>query len=194
MCDVFTMLEHSDKPAKKISFAYVGDAHNNVGNSLLVAGAMSGMDVRMVGPQELWNSGDVMASASAIAATTGAFLLQTSDPARGLAGVDFVYTDVWVSMGEAESVWTERLDLLAAYQVNASLMALTGRKDTAFMHCLPAFHDRHTELGEKIFKKTGRTALEVTDEVFESEQSIVFDQAENRMHTIKAILVATLEH
>jgi ornithine carbamoyltransferase len=193
LCDMFTMLEHSGRPANEISFAYIGDARNNVGNSLVVAGAMSGMDVRMVGPQRLWNSEEVMASASAIAATTGASLLQTSDPVRGLAGADFVYTDVWVSMGEPESVWTERLELLDAYQVNASLMALTGRADTAFMHCLPAFHDRHTELGEKIFKKTGRMALEVTDDVFESDASIVFDQAENRMHTIKAMLVATLE-
>lgn len=193
LCDVFTMIEHSRKPANEISFAYVGDARNNVGNSLLVAGAMSGMDVRMVGPQRLWNSTEVAATASAIAATTGATLLQTSDPARALDGVDFVYTDVWVSMGELESVWTERLTLLSDYQVNATLMSLTGRRDTAFMHCLPAFHDRYTEIGNKIFKATGRTALEVTDEVFESEQSIVFDQAENRMHTVKAILVATLE-
>lgn len=193
LCDVFTMLEHSGKPSSEISFAYVGDARNNVGNSLLVAGAMSGMDVRMVGPQSLWNSESVLAAASAIADTTGASLLQTSDPARGLEGVDFVYTDVWVSMGEPESVWTRRLELLSDYQVNASLMSLTGRADTAFMHCLPAFHDRHTEIGHKIFTQTGREALEVTDDVFESTQSIVFDQAENRMHTIKAILVATLE-
>jgi len=193
LCDVFTMLEHSGKTSDEISFAYVGDARNNVGNSLLVAGAMSGMDVRMVGPQELWNSPSVVASASAIAETTGATLLQTSDPAGGLDGVDFVYTDVWVSMGEPESVWTRRLKVLNNYQVNRSLMSLTGRPDTAFMHCLPAFHDRRTEIGHKIFTETGRTALEVTDEVFESPQSIVFDQAENRMHTIKAILVATLE-
>jgi len=193
LCDVFTMLEHSGKPSNEISFAYVGDARNNVGNSLLVAGAMSGMDVRMVGPESLWNSTEVMATASAIAGTTGASLMQTSDPAQALAGVDFVYTDVWVSMGEPESVWTRRLELLNDYQVNASLMALTGRAETAFMHCLPAFHDRHTEIGHKIFTETGREALEVTDEVFESPQSIVFDQAENRMHTIKAVLVATLE-
>jgi ornithine carbamoyltransferase len=187
------MLEHSGKASDEISFAYVGDARNNVGNSLLVAGAMSGMDVSMVGPQALWNSKAVMTEASAIAKTTGASLLQTSDPAQGLAGVDFVYTDVWVSMGEPESVWARRLELLNDYQVNESLMALTGRADTAFMHCLPAFHDRHTEIGHKIYEQTGREALEVTDDVFESPQSIVFDQAENRMHTIKAILVATLE-
>ncbi|MDR7085216.1 ornithine carbamoyltransferase [Aeromicrobium panaciterrae] len=193
LCDVFTMLEHSGKAADKISFAYVGDARNNVGNSLLVAGAMSGMDVRMVGPQSLWNSESVMASATAIARETEATILQTSDPRRGLEGVDFVYTDVWVSMGEPEKVWTERLELLNDYQVNADLMSLSGRKDTAFMHCLPAFHDRRTEIGEKIFKQTGRVSLEVTDEVFESDSSIVFDQAENRMHSIKAMLVATLE-
>jgi ornithine carbamoyltransferase len=192
LCDVFTMLEHSGKPSDEISFAYVGDARNNVGNSLLVAGAMSGMDVRMVGPQSLWNSEKVLADASAIARSTGASLLQTSDPARGLEGVDFVYTDVWVSMGEPESVWTRRLELLNDYQVNTSLMALTGRADTAFMHCLPAFHDRHTKVGEELFQSTGMDALEVTDEVFESHHSIVFDQAENRMHTIKAVLVATL--
>lgn len=193
LCDVFTMLEHSGKDSDEISFAYVGDARNNVGNSLLVAGAMSGMDVRMVGPQSLWNSDSVMASASAIARETDATILQTSDPRRGLEGVDFVYTDVWVSMGEPEKVWTERLELLNDYQVNADLMSLSGRNDTAFMHCLPAFHDRRTEIGEKLFKQTGRDSLEVTDEVFESDNSIVFDQAENRMHSIKAMLVATLE-
>jgi len=134
-----------------------------------------------------------MQSASDIATVTGASILQTTDPVLGLEGVDVVYTDVWVSMGEPDSVWTERLELLNDYQVNTGLMALTGRSDTAFMHCLPAFHDRHTEVGDMIFRKTGRTALEVTDEVFESDQSIVFDQAENRMHSIKAMLVATLE-
>ena len=192
LCDVFTMIEHSGKASSEISFAYVGDARNNTANSLLVAGAMSGMDVRMVGPQSLWNSDDVFAIASSIADRTGASLLQTDDPVKGLAGVDFVYTDVWVSMGEPDDVWSERLALLSDYQVNVTLMALSARPDTAFMHCLPAFHDRHTEIGEKIFKETGRTALEVTDEVFESNQSIVFDQAENRLHTIKALLVATL--
>lgn len=194
LCDVFTMLEHSGKAGDKISFAYVGDARNNVGNSLLVAGAMSGMDVRMVGPKSLRNSESVIQSARAIADTTGASLLQTSDPERGLDGVDFVYTDVWVSMGEPEHVWTERVELLNNYQVNSRLMSLSGRSDTAFMHCLPAFHDRRTEVGEMLFQQTGRESLEVTDEVFESASSIVFDQAENRMHTIKAMLVATLEN
>lgn len=193
LCDIFTMLEHAGEAADGISFAYVGDAHNNVGNSLLIAGAMTGMDVRMVGPEQLWNAPHIVEAAKEIATRTGASILQTTDAAVGLKDVDFVYTDVWVSMGEPESVWTERLDLLNDYQVNAELMALSGRSDTAFMHCLPAFHDRHTEVGDKIFKLTGRDALEVTDEVFESEQSIVFDQAENRMHSIKAILVATLE-
>jgi ornithine carbamoyltransferase len=193
LCDMFTMLEHADEAADGISFAYVGDARNNVGNSLLVAGAMTGMDVRMVGPESLWNAPDVVAAANDIASVTGASILQTADTAEGLAGVDFVYTDVWVSMGEPETVWNERIELLQTYQVNAALMALTGRDDTAFMHCLPAFHDRNTEVGEQIFQQTGRDALEVTDEVFESRQSIVFDQAENRMHSIKAMLVATLE-
>ncbi len=193
LCDMFTMLEHTEEDADRISFAYVGDARNNVGNSLLIAGAMTGMDVRMVGPKSLWNKPDVVKTAAEIAKTTGASILQTTDPVKGLAGVDFVYTDVWVSMGEPEDVWSKRIALLEEYQVNADLMGLTGRTDTAFMHCLPAFHDRHTEIGDVIYKQTGRTALEVTDDVFESPQSIVFDQAENRMHSIKAILVATLE-
>lgn len=193
LCDMFTMLEHSGLAGDKISFAYLGDARNNVGNSLLVAGAMTGMDVRMVGPKELWNASAIVDSATAIAKETGASILHTTDPAVGLAGVDFVYTDVWVSMGEPDKVWNQRIELLNAYQVNSSLMALSGRSDTAFMHCLPALHNRHTEVGDKIFRQTGREGLEVTEEVFESPQSIVFDQAENRMHSIKAMLVATLE-
>ncbi|TXL57550.1 ornithine carbamoyltransferase [Aeromicrobium terrae] len=193
LCDMFTMLEHADEDIDGLSFAFVGDARSNVGNSLLVAGAMTGMDVRMVGPKPLWNTPDVVKAASEIAVGTGASILQTTDPVKGLAGVDFVYTDVWVSMGEADSVWAKRIELLREYQVNAELMALTGRRETAFMHCLPAFHDRHTEVGDAIYRQTGMTALEVTDDVFESSQSIVFDQAENRMHSIKAMMVATLE-
>ena len=193
LCDMFTMIEHSGKDPREISFAYVGDARNNMGSSLMTAGAMTGMDVRMVGPRELWTDDAVAESASRIADETGAQLLRTDDVSRGLRGVDFVYTDVWVSMGEPDDVWDDRIRLLRPYQVTQQLLALTGRDDVAFMHCLPTFHDRRTEVGEMIFRKTGLDALEVTDDVFESERSIVFDQAENRMHTIKALMVATLE-
>ena len=193
LCDMLTMLEHTDKPADQIAFAYCGDAHNNTANSLLVAGAMMGMDVRMVSPAQLRNPDSVVATATDIASRTGARIVQTSDVAEGVKGVDFVYTDVWLSMGEPESAWDERIGLLSRYQVNAELIALTGNPDVKFMHCLPAFHDRRTEVGEHIYERTGLTCLEVTDDVFESERSIVFDQAENRMHTIKAVLVATLE-
>ncbi len=153
---------------------------------------MMGMDVRMVAPRALWNPDDVIASALAIAETTGARITHTEDVDAGVVGVDFVYTDVWVSMGEPKEKWAERIELLLPYQVNADLMKRTGNPDVRFMHCLPAFHDRNTTLGEQLFQTTGLGALEVTDEVFESGASIVFDQAENRMHTIKAILVATL--
>jgi ornithine carbamoyltransferase len=163
-----------------------------VGNSLLVAGAMTGMDVRIVAPRDLWNSAEVVAEAEAIAAATGARLTHTDVVADGVAGVDFVYTDVWVSMGEPEEVWDDRIALLKDYQVNMGLIAATGNPRVRFMHCLPAFHDRHTTAGEQVFQRTGMDGLEVTDEVFESPHSIVFDQAENRLHTIKAILVATL--
>ena len=151
-----------------------------------------GMDVRMVAPRSLWNQDDVVAQARTIAAGTGARLTHTEDVAEGVRGVDFVYTDVWVSMGEPAEVWEERINLLKPYQVNRGLIALTGNPTVKFMHCLPGFHDRHTEVGEELFQATGMDALEVTDEVFESRHSIVFDQAENRMHTIKAVLVATL--
>jgi ornithine carbamoyltransferase len=192
LCDLLTMREHAHKPFQDISFAYVGDARNNVGNSLLVAAAMMGMDVRIVAPESLFNPADVIAAASAIAADTGARIEHTSDVANGVAGVDFVYTDVWVSMGEAAETWDDRIALLSPYQVNADLLAKTGNPNVKFLHCLPAFHDRQTSVGEELFQRTGLAALEVTDEVFESPASIVFDQAENRMHTIKAILVATL--
>ncbi len=192
LCDMLTMREHSGKHDSDISFAYLGDAHNNVGNSLLVAGAMMGMDVRIVAPRSLWNHDDVIAEARRIADETGARILHTEDVAEGVAGVDFVYTDVWVSMGEPAEVWEERINLLKPYQVNLALLELTGNPQVRFMHCLPGFHDRHTKVGEELFQRTGMSALEVTDEVFESRHSIVFDQAENRMHTIKAVLVATL--
>lgn len=192
LCDVMTMTEHSSKPAGEISFAYCGDAGNNVGNSLLVAGAMTGMDVRIVAPRELWNSEGVRHQAATIAEGTGATITHTESVAEGVEGVDFVHTDVWVSMGEPEEVWDKRIDLLRDYQVNAELIAATGNPKVGFMHCLPAFHDRNTTIGEKIYQRTGMDGLEVTDEVFESSHSMVFDQAENRLHTIKAIMVATL--
>ena len=192
LCDMLTMREHSYKHDEEIAFAYLGDARNNVGNSLLVAGAMMGMDVRVVAPREQWNHEPVVKQAHDIALETGARITQTDDVAQGVQGVDFVYTDVWVSMGEPTEVWEERIHLLRPYQVNTHLLDMTGNPQVRFMHCLPGFHDRHTRVGEELFQKTGMTALEVTDEVFESKHSIVFDQAEIRMHTIKAVLVATL--
>ena len=192
LCDMLTMREHSPKHDQDISFAFLGDAHNNVGNSLLVAGAMMGMHVRIVAPRELWNHDGVVKQARDIAAETGARITQVDDVEAGVAGVDFVYTDVWVSMGEPMEAWEDRIHLLKAYQVNMEVLRSTGNPDVKFMHCLPGFHDRHTKVGEELFQRTGLTALEVTDEVFESKHSIVFDQAENRMHTIKAVLVATL--
>jgi ornithine carbamoyltransferase len=154
---------------------------------------MMGMDVRMVAPEALWNDKEVIAKAHAIAEDTGAHITHTEDAAAGVSGVDFVYTDVWVSMGEPKEAWGRRIGLLEPYQVNAALMKATGNPDAKFMHCLPAFHDRNTTVGEQIHEQFGKDALEVTDEVFESPASIVFDQAENRMHTIKAVMVATLE-
>lgn len=192
LCDVMTMLEHSTKPASEIAFAYCGDARSNVGNSLLLGGVMSGMDVRIAAPRSLWNPPEVIREAQRIAEATGARVTHTEDPAEGVAGVDFVHTDVWVSMGEPAEIWDERIALLRPYQVNKALMEATGNPETRFMHCLPAFHDRGTTVGEEIFQRTGMEALEVTDDVFESDRSIVFDQAENRLHSIKAILVATL--
>lgn len=192
LADQLTMREHSGKADRDIAFAYLGDARNNVAHSLLISGSMLGMDVRMVAPTALQPSPDVVARATAIAATTGARITVTDDAEAGVAGCDFLYTDVWVSMGEPKEVWDERIGLLSPYQVNAALMKATGNPDVKFLHCLPAFHDRGTAVGEDIFQKTGMDALEVTDEVFESEASVVFDQAENRMHTIKAVMVATL--
>ena len=190
LCDVLTMREHVQ--AERISFAYLGDARNNVGNSLLVGGALAGMDVRIVAPEQLQNDKDVVETAREIAARTGGSVTLTSDIAEGVAGADVVHTDVWVSMGEPKEVWDERIALLRDYQVTMDVLRATGKPDVRFMHCLPAFHDRSTVVGEEVFQKTGLAELEVTDEVFESEHSIVFDQAENRLHTIKAVLVATL--
>jgi ornithine carbamoyltransferase len=192
LCDMLTMREHSHKHDEEIAFAYVGDARNNMGNSLLVAGAMMGRDVRIVAPRKLWNTDEVTKKAQEISRETGARITHTEDVDEGVAGVDFLYTDVWVSMGEAKEVWDERIQTLKPYQVNMAMLERTGNPGVRFMHCLPAFHDRNTAVGEEIYDKTGMESLEVTDEVFESRHSIVFDQAENRMHTIKAVLVATL--
>ena len=192
LADQLTMLEHGGKPLTEIAFAFLGDARNNVGNSLLISGAMMGMDVRMVAPVSQQNAADVIAEAERIAAQTGARITVTDDVAAGVAGVDFVYTDVWVSLGEPKEVWAERIELLRPYQVNAELLAATGNPDVKFMHCLPAFHDLETSVGRALHDEFGLDGVEVTDDVFESPASIVFDQAENRMHTIKAILVATL--
>lgn len=192
LCDVLTMLEHVDKAADQIRVAYLGDARNNVANSLLVAGAMMGMDVRMVGPASRQSSPDVTAAARAIAAGTGARIRHTAEVADGVEGVDVVYTDVWLSMGEPDRLWDERIALLSPYRVDEVLLDKTGNPDVKFMHCLPALHGRDTELGRRLCDRAGLAALEVTDDVFESDHSIVFDQAENRLHTIKAVLVATL--
>ncbi|GLY81791.1 ornithine carbamoyltransferase [Actinoallomurus iriomotensis] len=192
LCDVFTMTEHSDKPLGEISYAYLGDARNNMGDSLLVTGALLGMDVRIVAPPGLLPPEPVQAAARELAARSGARLTLTADVAEGVRGVDFVHTDVWVSMGEPREVWGERIALLRPYRVDESVLEATGNPSVRFMHCLPAFHDRETTMGEEIYQEFGLDALEVTDDVFESKASIVFDQAENRLHTIKAILVATL--
>jgi ornithine carbamoyltransferase len=192
LCDVLTMREHSDKHDSEIAFAYLGDARNNMGNSLLVTGAMMGMDVRIVAPTSRWNADDVVKEARQIAESTGARITLTENVADGVRGVDFLYTDVWLSMGEAKEAWDERIAQLHPYQVNMDMIRATGNPRVRFMHCLPAFHNRSTKVGEEIFEHTGLDALEVTDEVFESPYSIVFDQAENRMHTIKAVMVATL--
>ncbi|MEU6750169.1 ornithine carbamoyltransferase [Spirillospora sp. NPDC046719] len=193
LADMLTMREHSDKPLRDVTYAYLGDARNNMGHSYVVAGALLGMDVRIVAPRTLWPDGKtVVDPANAVAARTGAEITITEDVAQGVRGADFVLTDVWVSMGEPADVWDERITLLKPYQVDSEVMRATGNPDAKFMHCLPAFHNRETVLGEEIFRRTGLAALEVTEEVFESDASIVFDEAENRMHTIKAVLVATL--
>ncbi len=192
LADLLTMREHAEKPLNRVAFAYLGDARFNMGNSLLIGAAKMGMDFRTVAPLPLQPSADLLAAARAIAAETGAKLTVTDDVAAGVAGCDFLYTDVWVSMGEPDAVWAERIALLKPYQVDSAVMRLTGNPKVKFLHCLPAFHDRETEIGRKIHAAHGLAAMEVSDEVFESPASIVFDQAENRMHTIKAVMVATL--
>jgi ornithine carbamoyltransferase len=192
LADILTMREHSAKPDGEIAYAFLGDARNNMGNSLLVGGALLGMDVRLVGPRDRWPEEALVEEAREIAAGTGARITLTDSVAEGVKGADFLYTDVWVSMGEPKEVWTERIRLLSPYQINAAAMAATGNPDTKFMHCLPAFHNADTKVGKQMLEEHGISEMEVTDEVFESEASIVFDQAENRMHTIKAVLVATI--
>ena len=192
LADFLTMMEHSDKPLSQVSFAYLGDARNNMGNSLLVGAAKMGMDFRSVAPKSVQPNKELVKEAKEIATQTGAKLKITDDLASGLKGCDFLYTDVWVSMGESEDVWKERIELLQPYQVNAAAMEKTGNPNVKFLHCLPAFHNRETVMGEEIYQKFGLEAMEVAEEVFESDASIVFDEAENRIHTIKAVMVATL--
>ncbi len=192
LADFLTMQEHVEKPLHRVAFAFLGDAGNNMGDSLLIGGAKMGMDLRLCAPKACWPDQGIRDEAEAIAEETGARILITEDVDVAVKGVDFVYTDVWVSMGEAKEKWAERIKLLMPYQVNAAVMAKTGNPRACFMHCLPAFHNTETVVGAEIQAEFGIDAMEVTEEVFESAASIVFDQAENRMHTIKAVLVATL--
>lgn len=192
LADVLTMMEHSNKPLEQISYAFVGDARNNMGNSLLIGGSKLGMDVRLIAPKANWPHQELVDACKDVAKSTGARITLTDSVQEGVKGLDFIYTDVWVSMGEADSVWNERIRLLTPYQVNMAMIKATGNPNVKFLHCLPAFHNRETKVGEQIYQKFGLSEMEVTDEVFESKHSIVFDQAENRMHTIKAIMVATL--
>ncbi|MGW3983505.1 ornithine carbamoyltransferase [Streptomyces mirabilis] len=193
LCDVLTMHEHSPKPLQEISYCYLGDARNNMGNSLLSMGALLGMDVRIAAPKALWPEPDLVGSCRALGEGSGARITLTEDVETAVRGADFLHTDVWVSMGEPADTWRERIELLAPYQVNAKTLALTGNPDVRFMHCLPALHDHSTRLGRELLDTYGLDGLEVTDEIFSSAASVVFDQAENRLHTIKAVLVATLE-
>ncbi|ARP73380.1 ornithine carbamoyltransferase [Streptomyces pluripotens] len=193
LCDMLTMREHSTKPLADTSYCYLGDARNNMGNSLLSMGALLGMDVRIAAPEALWPDAGLVTTCRALAEASGARITLTEDVETAVRGADFLHTDVWVSMGEPADTWRDRIALLLPYQVNEKVLALTGNPDVKFMHCLPSLHNRRTELGQELFGTYGLDGLEVTDEVFSSPASIVFDQAENRLHTIKAVLVATLE-
>ena len=187
------MREHSDKPIHQIKYAFMGDTRNNMGHSLMIVGCLTGMDVRICGPKKLWPADEYVDIAKKLQEQSGATLTITDDPKKAVAGVDFIHTDVWVSMGEPKEVWKERIDLLLKYQVNMELMKASGNPQVKFMHCLPAFHDTETTLGKQIAETYGiKDGLEVTDEVFESEANVAFEQAENRLHTIKAIMVATV--
>ena len=192
LADFMTMLEHSGKPLNKTSFCYLGDARYNMGNSLLVGASKMGMDFRTAAPAGFQQGRELIETCLEISKYTGAKINITDNIDDAVRGVDFLYTDVWVSMGEPESVWEERIRLLKPFQVNMSVIEKTGNPDVKFLHCLPAFHNRETRVGEEIFKKYGLDGMEVTEDVFESEHSIVFDEAENRLHTIKAVMVATL--
>lgn len=193
LADFLTMLEHGrGKQLHQISFAYLGDARNNMGNSLLVGAAKMGMDIRLVAPKAFWPEEQLVEECQSIAQTTGAKITLTEDVAEGVKGCDYLYTDVWVSMGESPEAWDERVAVMKPYQVNMDVINLTGNPQVKFMHCLPAFHNNETVIGQQVADKYGMNGLEVTDEVFESDYSIVFDEAENRMHTIKAVMVATL--
>lgn len=192
LADFLTMIEHSDKPLHEISYCYLGDARNNMANSLMVGAALMGMDFRIAAPENVQPDETLVKQCKKIAKETGAKILITEDVKAAVSGVDFLYTDVWVSMGEPDKVWDERIKLLKPYQINKTVLGLTGNPKVKFLHCLPSFHNRDTKIGEDIFQKFGLDALEVTDDVFESEHSVVFDQAENRLHTIKAVMVATL--
>lgn len=192
LADFLTMMEHTDKPLSKVAFAYLGDARNNMGNSLMVGAAKMGMDFRAVAPKACWPNEELVEKCREIAKETGAKITLTENVEEGVKGVDFLYTDVWVSMGEPAEVWTERIKLLSPYQVNMDVVRKTGNPNVKFLHCLPAFHNRETTVGEDIFQKYGLESMEVSEDVFESPMSIVFDEAENRLHTIKAVMVATL--
>jgi ornithine carbamoyltransferase len=192
LADFLTMQEYAGKPLEQVAFCYLGDARFNMGNSLMVMGCLMGCDVRICAPRSLWPKDELVETSRKIAAQSGARLTVTEDVNEGVRGVDFIHTDVWVSMGEPKEVWDERIKLLKPYQVNSEALRRSGNPKVKFMHCLPAFHNRETKIGEDIYQKSGMDGLEVTEEVFESEASLVFDQAENRMHTIKAMMVATL--
>jgi ornithine carbamoyltransferase len=192
LADFLTFREHLGKPLNEVVFCYLGDARFNMADSYLIGGAKLGMDVRIASPESLWPRDEIVQSARSTAEETGARITITADVAEAVRGADVLLTDVWVSMGEADEVWAERIELLRPYQVNAETMALSGNPDVKFMHCLPAFHNTDTEVGKEIYEKFGMESLEVTEEVFESPASLVFDEAENRMHTIKAVMVATL--
>jgi ornithine carbamoyltransferase len=192
LADFLTMREHLHKPYEEMTFCYLGDARFNMANSYLAIGAKLGMDVRIAAPRSLWPNGEILGAARGFAEASGGRITVTENVEEAVRGCDFLLTDVWVSMGESDDVWAERIELLMPYQVNAAAMTATGNPDVKFMHCLPAFHNADTEVGKELERKFGITALEVTEEVFESPASIVFDEAENRMHTIKAVMVATL--
>jgi ornithine carbamoyltransferase len=192
LADFLTFREHVDKPLNEVVFCYLGDARFNMADSYLIGGSKLGMDVRIASPKSLWPRDEVVELARSVAAETGAEITITENVGEAVQGADFLLTDVWVSMGEADEVWAERIELLKPYQINSETVAATGNPDTKFMHCLPAFHNTDTQVGQEIFEKFGMDSLEVTEDVFESSASVVFDEAENRLHTIKAVMVATL--